>query len=177
MKNKPCTEYALLGSLMPGAKHGYEILQFLGDALGSTIDVSSSQLYVLLKRLESEGLLTSSVAAQNSLPSKRIFSIRPKGRKAFMDWLRSPVEHVRDLRVEFLVKLFFFHRLALEGGDDLIQAQIRSLEGLRKGIRERQKREKESFNRLVFALRAASIQAWLKWIIKEIIPFMRREDR
>lgn len=175
MKNKQFTEYVLLGALMSGPRHGYEILQFLGDVLGSTIHVSASQLYVLLKRLEGEGLLTSSVEVQDSLPSKRIFSIRPKGKKVFMDWLRSPVEHVRDLRMEFLSKIFFFQSLSLEGGEGLIQAQIKMLKKSKEGIRQKQKGEKDPFNRIVLSLRVMTIGSWLKWITSEIIPFMRKE--
>jgi len=35
MKDKPATEYALLGSLMSGPRHGYEILQFLETGIGA----------------------------------------------------------------------------------------------------------------------------------------------
>jgi len=177
VKNKPCTKYALLGTLMSGPKHGYDILQSLNSAIGSALHVSTSQLYVLLKRLERDGLLTSSVSSQDSLPSKRIFSLTPAGKKVFLEWLRRPVKHVRDLRLEFVVKLFFFHRLSLEGGDDLIQAQVLALEKVREGISREQEKEKDPFNRLVFTLRLYTIGIWLHWINQEIIPFMRKEGR
>jgi len=48
VKTKPSTEYALLGALMAGPKHGYEIMQFLSTALGSTWHIGTSQLYALL---------------------------------------------------------------------------------------------------------------------------------
>ena len=55
MSLKSATEYVILGALMSGARHGYEIMQFLGSALDATWRLSTSQLYVLLKRLEEEG--------------------------------------------------------------------------------------------------------------------------
>ena len=64
MKTKPSTEYVLLGSLFSGQKHGYEIMQFLESTLESTWRESTSQLYVLLKRLEREGFVHSSLEAQ-----------------------------------------------------------------------------------------------------------------
>lgn len=172
MKTKPFTEYALLGALMSGPKHGYEILQFLGVALGSTWHVGTSQLYVLLKRLEGDGLLTSSVELQDSLPSKRIFSLTPAGRDAFEEWLHSPTEHVRDLRIEFLAKLFFFNRLSLEGGSELIRAQVQALEKVREGMDQRQKREKDPFKKLTIGFRMATIEAWLQWLDNEATPFI-----
>jgi len=75
MKTEPSTEYVLLGTLFFGQKHGYEIMQFLESALESTWRVSTSQLYVLLKRLEGKGLLQSSVETQETRPSKRVFCL------------------------------------------------------------------------------------------------------
>ena len=45
------------------------------------------------------------------------------GKKLFLAWLQAPAEHARDLRIEFIAKLFFFHRLSLRGGSELIKAQ------------------------------------------------------
>ena len=74
MKTKPSTEYVLLGALFLGPKHGYEIMQFLDSTLQSTWQVSTSQLYALLKRLEHDGLLESNLERQETRPSKRVFS-------------------------------------------------------------------------------------------------------
>ncbi len=89
MKDKPATEYALLGALMSGPRHGYEILQFLETGLGPAWRVSTSQLYALLKRLDKEGLVNSTLETQDTRPSKRVFSILPAGRKRFLTWLKS----------------------------------------------------------------------------------------
>ena len=59
-------EYVLLGTLMPGPKHGYEISQFLGIGLGYTWQVDTSQFYNLFKRLEWEGLVNSSLKTQDA---------------------------------------------------------------------------------------------------------------
>ncbi len=172
MKTKPSTEYALLGALMSGPKHGYEIMQFLSTAFGSTWHVGTSQLYTLLKRLEGDNLLVSSVETQDTRPSKRIFSLNAEGKKLFLDWLHSPTEHVRDLRIEFLAKLFFFHRLSLRGGRELISTQIQGLEQIRERIKQRQKKEKDPFNRLVFGFKIATVEAWLEWLVKQAKPFI-----
>lgn len=174
MKSKPCSEYALLGALMPGDTHGYEILQFLETALGSAFHVGASQMYVLLKRLEMDGLLASSVELQDSLPSKRIFSLTPAGRKVFLEWIQRPVEHVRDLRMEFLAKIYFFHSLSLKGGEELIRAQVRALEKVKEGIWRQQAEERDRFNRLVFRLKLATIDTWIQWITDEAAPFVRK---
>jgi len=172
MKTKPSTEYALLGALMSGPKHGYEIMQFLESALGSTWHVGTSQLYALLKRLEGDNLLVSSVETQDTRPTKRVFSLTPTGKKVFLDWLKSPTEHVRDLRIEFLAKLFFFDHLYLKRGSELIRAQVQVLGQMKERIQQRQKNEKDAFNKLVFESKMATVETWLQWLIKQAKPFI-----
>ncbi|MBW1706577.1 MAG: PadR family transcriptional regulator [Deltaproteobacteria bacterium] len=172
MKNRLHTEYVLLGALFQGPKHGYEIMHFLDSALQSTWQVSSSQLYVLLKRLESQGLLKCSLKIQKTRPAKRVFTLTPVGKKGFLEWLRSPVEHVRDLRIEFIAKLFFFHRLSVKGGRDLIKIQIESLEELEKKFKKGRDKENDPFKKLVFGIKIITIEAWLKWLIEQATPFI-----
>ena len=174
MKNRLHTEYVLLGALFQGPKHGYEIMHFLDSSLQSTWQVSSSQLYVLLKRLEGQGLLRCALKAQKTRPAKRVFSLTPAGKKRFLEWLRSPVEHVRDLRVEFIAKLFFFHRLSVMGGEDLIKIQIKLLKGLEKKFRKGREKEGAPFKKLVFGIRLLTIEAWLQWLRKQATPFLRK---
>jgi len=173
MKTKPSTEYVLLGALFSGPKHGYEIMQFLETALESTWQVSTSQLYLLLKRLEHVDLLESNLETQEMRPSKRIFYLTPKGKEAFLEWLRSPVEHIRDLRIEFLAKLFFFQHLSLEGGDELIKAQITSLKDAKKKLQNRNERESTAFNRLVFEMKLMTVENWQQWLHKKAMPFIQ----
>ena len=52
MKNRPAAEYVLLGLLMTDAMHGYEIVKALKDRLGEIWLVGTSQVYLLLQRLE-----------------------------------------------------------------------------------------------------------------------------
>ena len=173
MKTKPSTEYVLLGTLFSGQKHGYEIMQFLESALESTWRVSTSQLYVLLKRLEGEGLLQSNVETQETRPSKRVFCLTRAGKNAFLEWLRSPTERVRDLRIEFLAKLFFFHRLSLKGGNELVSTQVKALEEIEGRIQKRQDRENDPFNILVLGIKVMTVESWLQWLGMEATQFMR----
>ena len=172
MKTKPSTKYAILGALMTDPKHGYEILRFLDSHLNPTWHISSSQLYLLLVKLEAERLLQSNVEIQENRPSKRVFLLTPAGKKKFLRWIHSPAEHVRDLRIEFLAKLFFFKCLSLEGGDELIKSQIEILEKIRRKIKQKQQNEKDRFNRLVIGFKIATVDAWIEWLVRKARPFI-----
>jgi PadR family transcriptional regulator AphA len=173
MKKKTFTEYILLGTLMSGSKHGYEIRQFLGEALGSTWHVGSSQLYNLFKRLEWEGLVSSSLETQEGRPPKRVFSLSEAGKKSFIVWLNCSTDNVRDLRVEFLTKLFFFQCLGLEGGDELINRQIKVVYKTKEGLQQRYKKEEAPYNRLVLDSKMSTVDAWLEWLDTKARTFIK----
>jgi DNA-binding PadR family transcriptional regulator len=176
MKTKAPTEFVLLGALYPGSKHGYEILQFLDSALGTTWRVSTSQLYALLKRLGRGGFVRSGVRLQEARPSKRVFSLTPSGEKAFLEWLHRPIEHVRELRMEFMAKLFFFHYLSLEGAIQLIETQIRTLRQIRKGLQKRKAEETDPYHTLGLGIKLMTVNTWLRWLPKEAAPFFEKAD-
>jgi len=163
---------------MSGPKHGYEIMQFLDTALGSTWHVGTSQLYALLKRLEYEGLVISSLETQEDRPSKRVFSLSQAGRKSFLVWVTCPTENVRDLRVEFMAKLFFFERLRLKGGEQLIDKQLRQMSKSKKKLLKGYETEGDPYHRLVLDFKISTVTAWFEWLNAKAKPFIEnvRDD-
>lgn len=168
----PFTEYVLLGALMSGPRHGYEIMQFLDTALGSTWHVGTSQLYALLKRLEGEGLVSSTLETQEDRPSKRVFFLTDIGKKSFLVWVHCPIENVRDIRIEFLAKLFFFGRLRLKEGDKLVKRQIQVLNKNKERLRKISENETNPYNRLVLDFKMSTVEAWLDWLHMKAKPFI-----
>jgi DNA-binding PadR family transcriptional regulator len=162
--NSPPTGYILLGTLMQGPRHGYEIMRFLESALKAAYRVSSSQLYNLMKRMEKEKLLESSIEPQATRPSKRVFKITEKGKGAFLEWLASPTDHVRDFRLEFIGKLFFYHKLSLKGAMKLTEAQIQVLNRIQQRLFKEKKEESDPFNILVYDFKLETVKGQLRWL-------------
>jgi len=175
LKSLSLTEYVILGALMSGERHGYEIMQFLGSALETTWRLSTSQLYVLLKRLEQAGLLESRPESQPSRPSKRVFILTVAGKMAFLDWLGAPVEYVRDFRMEFLCKMFFFDDLSLSGAKGLVEKQIRVLEEVLEKIQKRSHKGENRFMKLVYGFKAGNVACLISWLMQEALPFVERK--
>jgi hypothetical protein len=111
------------------------------------------------------------VEPQESRPSRRVFELTPEGREAFLDWIQAPAKHVRDLRVEFLAKLFFLRRLSMDG-TGLIQAQKRVLEHTLANMDSRIKPEDNAFLRLAAEFKRATAGAWLQWLLEKAKPFV-----
>lgn len=109
----PTVELALLGLVRHQPLHGYEINRRLTETpeLRLVWRMKQSRLYALLTRLEEEGYLKAVLEPQDGRPPRKVYHLTPDGLSAFDEWLTRPVKLPRELRLEFMLKLYF-------GGED-----------------------------------------------------------
>ena len=111
-------EHALLGllSLAGGTAHGYDLArQFRRDQpLGEVIRLEPAMLYKHLKKLARLGWLTMTTEDQAPRPPRQICHLTSSGEAELRRWLGEPVARTREIRLEFLVKLYFAMHLAPE---------------------------------------------------------------
>jgi PadR family transcriptional regulator AphA len=157
-------ENVILGILMKKERHGYEIHTLLSSGLGRAWYAGISQVYALLKRLEATEKVVSAVEQQDNRPAKHVYSITQKGREAFLQWVHTPLERMRDLRLEFPAKLFFIKELNLSGSDELIKKQMDVFQKQLRGIKQQDENCHEEFERLVLRFRIGQIEAVLSWL-------------
>ena len=101
-------EFALLGFLIAGPSHGYDLHQRIQAELGSVWHLSQSQAYTIVKRLENHGDISSQIIEQEKLPARQKLCITAAGRRRFMNWLENNTSHnSRSIRLEFLTRLYF----------------------------------------------------------------------
>jgi PadR family transcriptional regulator, regulatory protein AphA len=161
-------EYVLLGFLDQEPIHGYDLHKRLNslESIGMVWKIKQSQLYALLERLEDDGLVTSKVVPGESHPNRKQFSITSEGRKTFTTWRSSPVEHGREIRMEFLAKLYFALKVTDKTAINLIEEQKRGcsewlghMEASYKQIAEDQ-----LFEKIVFQYRISQMHATIDWL-------------
>lgn len=118
-------ENALLGFLFEAPGHGYDLsLHFAeGGDLSAVGYLGKSQLYALLKSLESQRLAEPTLEEGEGGPARRVYRITELGKARFLHWVTEPTVSVRGLRVEFLLKLYFISRLGLPGMKELLDAE------------------------------------------------------
>lgn len=160
-------EFALLGFLLAGPSHGYDLHQrFLGE-LGQVWHLSQSQAYAILKRLESRGDISAQVIEQEKLPARQLLHITEAGRRRFFEWLELGIGRTaRSIRLEFLTRLYFTQRYRPEQIMQIYNTQaaeikttIQRLESLLEYLPPDQ-----IFNRLSLDLRLQQmrlIQTWM----------------
>ena len=122
------TEIALLGFPRKQPLHGYEIYRRLNETpeLRAVWRMKQSRLYALLARLEEEGLLQATHEPQDNRPPRKVFHLTPTGESAFSQWLIEPVRLPREMRLDFMLKLYF----AMEEEPSIIIELLRRLQAV-----------------------------------------------
>ena len=159
-------EYALLGLLAADARHGYDLAREFGPdtPLGDIVHLEPSMLYAHLKRLERAGQIVASIEPQDSRPPRRVFSLTAAGHAALDAWLASPVEHTRDLRLEFLLKLYTARERDAATAAHLIAAQHVVCQRFVTSLTSQRAAETDTFRCLVLDMRLAQNRAILDWL-------------
>lgn len=152
----------VLGYLLSGPAHGYELLSRLHADLGKIWRVAPSQLYATLSLLEQKGLVRGERELQQNRPPRIRYTITLRGREAFWGWVTTPVPRVRLLRYELLPKLFFLFKLEPERVPGLLAAQKEMLLDLRKRVVA--ENPTDPFQKALHSFRLAQLSAGLQWI-------------
>lgn len=108
------TEYAVLGLLAEGPTHGFAISKALqpDTEVGRVITVRRPLVYRALDRLVDAGLAAPAHTERGTAgPNRLIHRVTRPGKRRLDSWLDSPVSHVRDMRIEFQLKLALLQRL------------------------------------------------------------------
>jgi PadR family transcriptional regulator AphA len=96
-------------------------------SLGQIWSVPKAMVYYTLQQLELLGLIRMTGEQQASRGRARsVCEITPAGRLAAEAWLRRPVDHVRDVRSELMVKLALHDRAGADSRP-LVRAQLARL--------------------------------------------------
>jgi PadR family transcriptional regulator AphA len=170
MSFKLSPEYALLGVLMTGPKHGYEVHSYFSSHMDQFWRLSMSQVYALLKRMEKNRMVVSKEEWQDKRPAKKIFSITHTGEEIFVKWVHSPVNHVRNLRIEFMAKLFFLKELQPTSAPAIIDKQIEILQEKEDVIKNSKEKVMDDFQKTLHSFKIKQITSAIEWL-KECKPF------
>jgi DNA-binding PadR family transcriptional regulator len=160
-------DYALLGLLKLTSRHGSDLVgEFRrGTDLGEALKVDRSSLYAALKRLERQGLVTASVESIGRRRPQHVYHVTTFGNAEFDRWLVEPVRHNRDIRLDFILKLFFVPRLAPGLAQDLLARQLAAaIEQVDRLQHELQDLPRGSFAWVLRQMRLSAIRGTIDWL-------------
>jgi PadR family transcriptional regulator AphA len=110
-------DMAVLALVTERRAHGWALAEKLarGGEVGSIWAVSRPVVYHALDRLDRAGLVkTAGVERGGRGPHRVLYDSTPAGKKELRAWLAAPVEHVRDIRSLFLLKVVLSQRLRID---------------------------------------------------------------
>jgi len=159
-------EHALLGFVYEQPMHGYEIYQRLSVPTGlwQVWRMKQSQLYALLTKLEEANYLLATLQPQEARPPRKIYSLTETGRAAFLQWLNSPITQGRQIRIEFLAKLYFAYQQAPEVPLRLIELQLAECQRWLGALQTRPTNAAGAFSTAVYQFRHSQIESFLQWL-------------
>lgn len=98
--------HAVLGLLVGGVSHGYELKASFERAVGPQWgELNIGHLYQILDRLMRDGLVSRHAVSQSDRPDKLVYELTDTGREELDDWMALP--HVRSggYRDDFFLKI------------------------------------------------------------------------
>jgi tRNA-Thr(GGU) m(6)t(6)A37 methyltransferase TsaA len=159
------SEWAALGLLCEAPRHGWAIARELAPdgEIGQIYSCTRPLVYRALGGLRESGLVEArGTTSSDAGPARTTLAATRRGRAAFRHWRDSPVEHVRDLRSELMLKLLFHERSSLEPAP-LLRAQAVLLSRAELAL-ERQARLSEAFDRTLVLWRLSVARAALSFV-------------
>lgn len=122
-------EWLVLAILSRQSAHGFALAQLTaaGGELGRVWQIPKAVIYRSIGRLLEAALIEAENTETAQGPQRTVYSATVRGREAAARWAHAPVEHVRQLRSHFLLKLALLNR-AGESPAGLLAAQRAVLE-------------------------------------------------
>lgn len=133
----------IMGLLMKGPTHGYDLKQTLERELSPFLEVSSTPLYYLLKKLEQEGLVTKWSTVSGRRPMKYVYSLTAKGQEEIKELLLKNITHVQRPFFNLDISLYFLNFLDPQDVVETLKERLREFRKL-KYLLQRQKKGLEA---------------------------------
>ncbi|MEU4234504.1 PadR family transcriptional regulator [Nonomuraea sp. NPDC026600] len=157
------TEWVVLALVAEGSTHGFAVSRLTAPTgpVGTIWQVPRPRVYRALDRLAELSLIEpSGTEPGRGGPQRTLFTVTASGRSAVDEWLMRPVERIRDIRTEFLVKLALLERITTDSRP-LLEAQAERIKPIIAGLRE-QRDQARGFEHAVASWRYETAEAALR---------------
>jgi DNA-binding PadR family transcriptional regulator len=157
----------LLGLLAAHARHGYQLIDCFRDPsqLGNVWSLGTSQIYAVLKRLETQGLIAGRALESADAPTRVEYTLTEAGGQRLEAWLieAQPSASVRRVRVEFLSRLYIARLLNFPTLEIVRRQKETCRQRLAARIGDRDCAE-PGIGRLALELEVAQLETILDWL-------------
>jgi len=157
---------ALLSFFIEKPNYGYDVYKYLSNetTFFKVWHLKRSQFYSFLERLFIENYLSHEIVEGQQYPDRRIFSLTPIGLQMLKAWTVTPVEHGREMRQDFLVKLFILQSYFPSRINELVQNQRMICQQWKIDQEQQLISESDQFQKLLIIYRKMQIQSMIEWL-------------
>jgi len=120
MARKRKTWFAILGLLSWYPMSGYDIKKLVEMSLSHFWSESYGSLFPTLNALVSEGFATKRLDPASGARRRQVYTVTPKGRRAYKKWLHEPADPVQ-MRNELQLKFFLTSRGSIDDSIRLLE--------------------------------------------------------
>ena len=161
-------DYMLLGIIGQQPTHAYDLYRQLtgSEELKTLWTFRQSRLYAVLDKIEKNGLISTYIESDSSLPVRKICTLTNEGKITFETWLHNPVEHMNEIRSDFLGKLYFLKDRPEPERKAVIEAQISQCEVWQQRIEKQLERhnDPDDYLHIIYSFRSEFIRSTLNWL-------------
>ena len=158
----------LLGLLSRQRMHGYDLYKELArlEGVGMVWRIKQSMVYAILDKLEREGLLEGQRVQAETRPDRKEYQLTPAGIAVFLQWVSHPVQHGREMRQDFLARLYFARFISQKAVMDLLGEQHSACKEWLEDFDAAYSKlnDEQTFEKLVLQFRIQQTDAMLKWL-------------
>lgn len=170
----------LLGILAAADCHGYQLLEHFRQPseLGLVWNLSTSQLYAVLKRIEKNNFIVGREVESPDAPPRTEYHLTNTGKNQLEHWLfaSNPSPSVRRVRVEFLSRLYVARLLNIPTLE-IVQNQKHTCQKRYQELLDQRSTTEPGIGFLAVELNIAQLSAILQWITRcELKPLEEYDE-
>ena len=104
----------LMGLLMKGDNHGYNLKKIVEEELSALVNVDNTSIYYTLNKMEKEGLVVYNTVANSKRPQKHLYSLTEKGKNEFKKLLLANMSNNKRPLLNIDISLYFIDMIDKE---------------------------------------------------------------
>ena len=120
-KDAELARNVVLALIVNEPRHGWAVQEELSPKgeIGRAWSLSRQLVYRAIDTLEEDGLVKRAAPKDRGGADRVVITPTAKGKRKVETWLNEPVEHIRDVRTDLVVKLMLRERFGLARGSFL----------------------------------------------------------
>jgi len=168
-------ELVLLGLLMDGPKHGYQLKKLMEKIHGLFATMDTKSIYYPLKVMEKQGLITKEVDREGNRPERSVYSVTSRGKMRFFKLLNDNFLVIQRPFINVDLSLYFFPFVEKGLAKKRLKIRLKGLERVKKWLQERQKESIEEHLLFIIEHNLELVEAEIKFTGKLIDSLNKSE--